>query len=190
MKLRSLLAAALLTSFALPAAADTYLIDPRHSQVRFGYSHFGFANIVGIFVVEGELVYDAQNPDRASVMARIPIASVATGVEKLDSHLQADDFFDVAAFPFATFQSTSVTPQGEGRMQVTGDLVIRDVTQQVTLDVTLNGMGPHPMSKAPTIGFDGRGQITRSEFDVGKYAPAVSDAVSIEITIEASQKKD
>jgi polyisoprenoid-binding protein YceI len=189
MKTALLLAAALAT-LPVAAIADSYRIDPRHSQVRFGYSHFGFANIVGIFGgIEGELIYDPENPSRASVMARIPIASVRTGTDGLDAHLQRDDFFDAAAFPLATFQSTAVELQDDGRLQVTGDLVIRDVIRPVVLDVQLNKIGPHPMSQAPTIGFDARTELTRSEFGLGKHAPAVSDRVTIEITIEAQQPK-
>jgi polyisoprenoid-binding protein YceI len=191
-RLLSAMLSAAVVATALPSAvaADTYAIDPGHSQVRFSYSHFGFSNITGIFGgVEGELVYDPDNPTRASVLARIPISAVRTGTDKLDAHLQRDDFFDATAFPLATFQSTAVEVLGDGRLRVSGDLVIRDVSQPISLDVQLNQAGPHPMSKQPAIGFDARTTLTRSDFGLGKYAPAVGDEVAIEITIEAQQPK-
>ncbi len=188
--LRPLLLALSLGAFAAPAAAaDTYGFDPNHSQVRFTYDHMGFANILGLIGgIEGELVYDAEQPANSRVSATIPIAGIRTGVEKMDQHLNADDFFDVARFPTATFTSTKVEAAGEGRLKVTGTLTIRDVSREVVLDVTLNGRGEHPMRKTPAIGFDARTALKRSEFGVGKYVPAVGDDVEVSITVEANAK--
>jgi polyisoprenoid-binding protein YceI len=186
-----LLPSLLVAAVAAPALAATYTIDPRHSQARFTYSHLGFSNITGIFTgIEGELVHDPANPTASAVQVRIPIASVLTGVEKLDQHLQADDFFDAAAHPLATFTSTAVEDRGDGKLAVTGDLVIRGETRSVVLDVSLNGMGPHPMRKVPAIGFDGRTTLLRSDFGIDKNTPLVGDEVRIEVTVEAMQLAD
>ena len=98
-------------------------------------------------------------------------------------------FVSKVAFPSATFKSTKVEAAGEGRLKVTGDLTIKDITRPVVLDVTLNKAGEHPMSKVPAIGFDATATISRTEFGVGKFAPAVSDEVKLRITTEASAAK-
>lgn len=178
-----------LTLFAGTATAATYTIDPSHSQVRFTYSHLGFSNILGLIgEVEGELVYDPAAPANSSVKATIPVGKVRTGYDKMDQHLIADDFLDVAQFPTASFVSTKVEVVGEGKLKVTGDLSIHGVSKPITLDVSLNGMGEHPMRKTAAIGFDATAQLNRSEFGVGKYTPAVGDAVSVSITVEANIK--
>lgn len=183
--------ATLLTVAFLPAfAADKYAIDPTHTQVEFTYSHFGFSNITGRFdQVESEFYFDAADPTQSSVKVTIPMASLSTGVEKLDEHLLTADFFDAAQFPTATFTSTGVTAAGEGKLKVAGDLTIHGVTRPVVMDVTINKVGTHPMTKANAAGFDASFDIKRSEFGVGGYAPAVSDEVRIEITVEAQQAK-
>lgn len=186
---------ALLAALGLAAgplsAADTYTFDPSHSQVRFTYSHLGFSNILGLIGgVEGELVYDADQPANSRVSATIPVGGIRTGVEKMDQHLFADDFFDIAQFPSATFTSTSVESAGEGKLKVTGNLSIRDITREIVLDVSLNGRGEHPMRKTPAIGFDASAALLRSEFGVGKYTPAVGDAVSVTVTVEANRKAE
>jgi polyisoprenoid-binding protein YceI len=188
--LRPLLIAVALGAVAAPAAAaDTYTFDPSHSQVRFTYNHLGFSNILGLIGgIEGELVYDAEQPANSRVNATIPIAGIRTGVEKMDQHLNADDFFDAAQFPNATFTSSKVEAAGDGKLKVTGTLTIRDVSREVVLDVALNGRGEHPMRKTPAIGFDARAALKRSEFGVGKYVPAVGDDVEVSITIEANAK--
>lgn len=186
----SLVLLAGLGALAGPAiAADTYTIDPSHSQVRFTYSHFGFSNILGLIGgIEGELVYDAAAPANSTVTASIPVGNIRTGVEKMDQHLNADDFFDVAKFPTATFASTKVEVITEGKLKVTGDLSMHGVTKPVTLDVSLNTMGEHPMRKTAAIGFDASSSLNRSDFGLGKYSPAVGEAVSVSITVEANIK--
>jgi polyisoprenoid-binding protein YceI len=171
-------------------AAESYTIDPTHTQVEFTYSHFGFSNITGRFdTVESEFLFDPQDPTQSSVKVTIPMASLSTGVEKLDTHLLSADFFDAEKYPTATFTSTGVTAAGEGRLQVAGDLSIHGVTRPVVLDVTINRIGEHPMAKTPAAGFDARTTIKRSDFGVGNYAPAVSDEVLIEITVESRLAK-
>lgn len=191
MKLKQFALAGLFALATLPAlAADTYTIDPTHTQVEFTYSHFGFSNITGRFdKVESEFAFDAADPTRSSVKVTIPVDSISTGVEKLDGHLLSADFFDAQKYPTATFTSTGVTVAGEGRLAVAGDLTIHGVTRPVVMDVTINKVGDHPMSKKPAAGFDASFDIKRSDFGVGGYAPAVSDEVRIEITVE-SQKAE
>ena len=52
-------------------------------------------------------------------------------------------------------------------------------------DVIVNGAGEHPMTKLQAVGFDATGTIKRTDFDLGAYAPAVSDDVKLRITTEA-----
>ena len=191
MKLKQFALAGLFALATLPAlAADTYTIDPTHTQVEFTYSHMGFSNITGRFdTVRGEFLFDPADPTKSSVSITIPVESISTGVDKLDEHLLKADFFDAATYPTATFKSTGVTAAGEGALKVAGDLTIHGVTRPVVMDVTINKVGTHPMTKANAAGFDASFDIKRSEFGVGGYAPAVSDEVRIEITVEAQQAK-
>ena len=54
------------------------------------------------------------------------------------------------------------------------------------LDVTLNKAADHPMTKAPTIGFDATTTLSRTEFGVGADVPNVGDTVTLRITTAAS----
>lgn len=186
----TLLAAMLFAGAATPALAETYVIDPSHTQVRFGYSHFGLSDIVGIFSgISGEIIYDPAAPEAGSVSASIPIVDVHTGVSKMDEHLRGADFFDAASFPTAHFQSSKVEAVGEGRLRVTGELKVRDISRDVVLEVSLNALKPHPMNQRPSIGLNASTRLMRSELGLGKYVPNISDEVDIEITVEASASK-
>lgn len=192
MRIRLLSAAALLAFAAAPAFAApvTYKIDPTHTTVLAQWNHFGFSNPSASFGnVEGTLVYDAADVAKSSVEVTLPLSGLEGFSAKFNEHLRSADFFDVAKFPKATFKSTKVEAAGEGKLKVTGDLTVKDITRPVVLDVTLNKAADHPMTKAPTIGFDATTTLSRSEFGVGNYAPAVSDEVSLRITTEASVPK-
>ena len=192
MRIRLLSAAALLAFAAAPAFAApvTYKIDPTHTIVLAQWNHFGFSNPSASFGnVEGTLVYDAADVARSSVEVTLPLSGLEGFSAKFNEHLRSADFFDAAKFPKATFKSTKVEAAGEGKLKVTGDLTVKDITRPVVLDVTLNKAADHPMTKAPTIGFDATTTLSRTEFGVGNYAPAVSDEVSLRITTEASVPK-
>ncbi|HNR91536.1 MAG TPA: YceI family protein [Dokdonella sp.] len=181
---------ALVSSVAF-AAPVTYTIDPGHTQTIFSWNHFGYSNPSANFdSIEGTLTYDDADPTKSSVDVTIAVDSINSHVKKFDDHLKSDDFFDVAQFPTATFKSTRVEKGAtDGSYKVTGDLTIHGVTKSVTIDAKLNARNEHPMKKVPAIGFDGALAIKRSDFGMGKYAPNVSDEVTIRITLEAMGPK-
>ena len=175
---------------AIKGQSGTYTLDPTHTDVLVEWTHFGFSKPSAHFgITEGKLVYDADDASKSSVEVTIPVTAIDTFVPKLDEHLKGADFFDAGKFPTATFKSTSVAAAGTNKLTVTGDLTVKGTTKPVTLDVTINGAGEHPMAKVPSVGFDATTTLKRSDFGVGAYAPAVSDEVKVRITTEASIPK-
>ena len=73
-------------------------------------------------------------------------------------------------------------------LKLHGDLTILGTTKPITLDLTLNQAGIHPMSEEPHVGFSATGSIKRSEFGMIYGVPAVGDDVHIIIEVEASAK--
>jgi len=179
------LAGLLATAGTAAAAPVTYTLDPGHTMVLFSWNHFGFSNpTADLNQVTGTLVYDEAAPTKATVEVTLPLSGLDTFVPKLDEHLKSADFLDAAKFPTVTFKSTKVAAAGKGKFKVTGDLTVHGVTKPVTLDATLNKVGPHPMMKVQSIGFDATATIKRSDFGVGAYVPNVSDEIKIHITTE------
>ena len=185
----TVLALALAASFAATAAPVEYKLDPNHTVVLASWNHFGYSHPSANFGhADGTLVYDADDVAKSSVEVTLPLSGLDTFVPRLDEHLRSADFFDAAKYPDIGFRSTMVHDLGGGKLMIMGDLTVHGVTRPVTLDATLNKAGPHPMTKAPTVGFDATTTIKRSEFGVGAYVPMVGDEISIRITTEASAK--
>jgi len=174
------------TETPIEGVSGTYIIDPNHTNVVAQWSHFGFSNPVANFgQVEGTIVYDADNVGASSVEVTLPLSGLSSFATDFNEHLSSADFFDVAKFPSATFKSTSVESAGGNRLKVTGDLTIKDHTNPVVLDVSINRFAEQPMAKRAAAGFDATTTIKRSDFGVGAYAPNVSDEVQLRITTEA-----
>ena len=190
--LRLLVIAGLLGAAASSAQAApvSYQLDPAHTMVLFSWNHFGFSNpTADLGLGTGTLVYDAQSPAKSKVDVTLPLSALDTHVAALTKHLKAPDFFDADKFPTVTFKSTRVQPLGGDKFKVTGDLTVHGITKPIVLDARLNKIGPHPMSKAPSIGFDATGSLKRSDFGVAAYVPNVSDEITLRITTEGSVPK-
>ena len=181
--LAAVLSLAIVPAFAAPV---TYQMDPSHTTVAAKWNHFGFSSPVILFGdVEGSIVYDADDVSASSVQVTLPLSGLESNVQAFNDHLLSDDFFDAEQFPQATFRSTSVEAAGEGKLKITGELTIKDITREVVLDTTINTVGPHPMNQKQTAGFDAAVTINRSDFGLGLHVPHVADEIELHITTEA-----
>lgn len=172
-------------SMAATAAPETYVIDGSHTFPRFEYSHFGYSNQVSRFdTTTGKVVID-NAAKTGSVDVTIDTKSVNTGFPVFNNHIQGEDFFDTAKYPTITYKSTKLNFAGDKLASVDGNLTIKGVTKPVTLTVTSFQCMPHPMAKKDACGANATAKILRSAFNAGKYAPHVSDEVTLTIAIEA-----
>lgn len=167
------------------AAAETYVIDVSHTAPRFEYSHFGYSSQIHRFdKTSGQIVLD-RAARTGAVEVSIDAKSVNTGFPVFNEHIQGEDFFNTAAFPAITFKSTQVKFKGDKPVSVDGQLTIKGVSKPVTLTLTRFQAMPHPMLKKDAIGANAVARIKRSDFNMGKYAPHVSDEVTLSIAVEA-----
>jgi len=167
------------------AAPESFSIDTTHTAPRFEYSHFGYSNQVHRFdKTSGSIVLD-RAAKTGSVEVSIDAKSVNTGYALFNEHIQGEDFFNTAAYPTITFKSTRVKFKKDKPVAVDGDLTIKGVTRPVTLTVTSFQAMPHPILKKDAVGANAVAKIKRSDFNMGKYAPYVSDDVTLNIAVEA-----
>lgn len=184
--LSALLAFTLLNTAAF-AAAETYALDPNHTNVNWQANHFGFSNPSGKFAdTTGTLVLDEAKPENSKVTVDISPANIVTGIPKFDEHLKSKDFLNVLEFPKAKFVSDKVELIGKDKAKVTGTLTLLNVSKPIVLDVTLNKIGVNPMTQKKTAGFSATTTIKRSDFGISMYVPNVSDEVKIAIESEAN----
>ena len=178
------LCAALLSSPVY--AAELYKLDASHSQVVFSYDHWGFSKTYNMFSgIEGEIMFDIENPAESSVSVSMPIKALFTGWEARYDHFMNEDFFAATDEDTWSFTSTSIEVTGDDTAKITGDLVLNDVTKSVVLDASMVKWTEDHRGKGNWAGFEATTSIMRSDFNLGFGVPAVSDQVDLIIAIEA-----
>ncbi|MGO4377297.1 YceI family protein [Pseudoduganella sp. RAF53_2] len=185
--MKKLIALALAAGFSMAAGAanETYVLDNNHSFSRFEYTHFGYSNQVNRFdSTTGKIVID-RAAKTGSVEVTIDPKSVSTGSSLFNGHLQGEDFLDSAKFPTITYKSTKFNFSGDKLATVDGNLTIKGITKPVTLEVTAFQCMPHPILKKDACGANAVAKIKRTDFNVGKYAPYVSDEMTLTFAVES-----
>ncbi len=185
----------LLLGIPVLSSAATYQIDPDHSNFQFTVRHLSVSNVKGDFgKLKGVVTIDDRDITNLKVDIAIDAASANTGNAKRDEHLKGEDFFYVAKYPDITFVSKKVIRVDGSKIKVIGDLTIRGVSKEITVDVE----GPTPEVKDPWGGFrrgaTGTSKINRKDFgivwnrvlDSGGYL--VGDEVGISIEVELMRK--
>ena len=118
-----------------PAAPNTWAVDGAHSSAGFAVKHLMVSTVRGTLgPVTGSIVWDGKTAQSIKADVTIDVKKLNTGIEQRDNHLRSDDFFNAEKFPAITFKSKRVIPGAGGAFKLVGDLTIRDVTKEVTLD--------------------------------------------------------
>ena len=184
-----LLSACLLAAFAGAAqATDTYTIDPNHTFPSFEVTHLGWSTFRGRFDrTSGTVTLDTVKKAGTADIT-IDVASVSTGVEKLNEHLKTPDFFDAAKFPTITFKSDSFKFAGDRLVSITGDLTMHGVSRPVTLTVDSLKCGTHPFMKVPACGAGAHAVIKRTDWGIGSYPPnIIGEEITLRIQVEGHE---
>ncbi|PZX12621.1 YceI family protein [Celeribacter halophilus] len=179
--------ALVLGATAASAEPVKYVLDPSHSQIVFNYEHLGYSTTTGMFSgFDGTIMFDEAAPENSSVEVSFPTDSLYTGWAERTAHFLSEDFFGAEENPTISFKSTGIKVTDDDEGEITGDLTINGITKPVVIEAELTQKGDHPMMNKPWVGFDGELSVLRSDFDMGQFAPYVSDEVEIEISIEAT----
>jgi len=169
--------------------AGTYKLDPNHTLIGWRVDHLGFSDYFGVFGDStGTLTLDPKNPAAAKVEVTIPVAKVLTASPGLNAHLLRPgkdggkpDFFGPSPAD-ARFVSTAVRPNKDGvSATIVGNLTLNGQTHPVSIAARFKGAGQFPGMK-PTVGFQGKATIMRSQWGIATGIPLVSDKVELDIS--------
>jgi polyisoprenoid-binding protein YceI len=170
-------------------------LDPHHTSVTFSAKHLGVATVRGSFgQVTADLELDDPNdPTTGRGTVTIQAASITTGSEQRDGHLKSADFLDVEHSTEIVFTLKSIKRDGDN-YKVTGDLTIKGVTKEITLDYEHSGSVVDPFGNTK-VGGTLTGTINRSDWGLTWNVPLggggflVSEKVKLEIDGELTLEK-
>lgn len=170
---------------AQPAGAQTYVITPENSKIEFVGSKVTGSHNGSFQKFAGEVHYTG-DVNASHVTITIQTDSLNTDTPDLTKHLKTADFFDVAKYPEAKFDSTAIKAGGDkgASHTVTGNLTLHGVTKSISFPATI-------AAAADAVTVDSTFAINRKDFGIN-YAGAadnlIRDDVVLTLKIRATKK--
>lgn len=175
--------------------ADTFKVDPMHTEIEFAVRHNTISTVKGTFNdFSGSFSFDPADKGTFAAEATIKVDSIDTRVAPRDADLRSPNFFDAQKWPEITFKSTRAEVSGD-EVILHGDLTIRDVTKEIALPITLHG----PITDTSgdvRVGFEGRTKIDRRDWGItyeGKLPGGdlvIGNEIAIHIISEGVKQAD
>ncbi len=179
--------AAAITALALQAHAAPYqAIVPAKSSVTFSYKQMGVA-IDGRFKkFAAQVNFDPAKAEAGKASFDVELASVDAGSSEADDEVVTKSWFNVAAFPKASFVAKQFKQTAPNQYEVTGTLSIKGQSREVKFPMKHTAQGKDGVL---TGGFT----LKRGDFNIGEGMWAKFDVVANDIqvnfSITASQGK-
>lgn len=168
-------------------ATTKWVLDPTHSEILFKVKHLMITNVKGEFrKITGEVISNGTDFSQASVNIGIDVSSIFTNDEGRDGHLKSADFFDAEKYKDITFAGTSFKKLDDENFQLKGNLSIKGISKEVTLDVEFGGINKDPWGNEKA-GFSVSGKINRKDWDLNWNAALETGGVLVseEVKINA-----
>ena len=181
------IALALVVVFATAtASAQTKKVDATASTINWvgkkvTGQHNGTVNLkAGTLIFKGDKLAGGTFTVDMTSLTATDLSGEYQG--KLNGHLKSEDFFGTEKFPTATLVFKTIAAKSKTLYTVTADLTIKDKTNPVTFDITVNG-------NTATTAFN----VDRTKYDIkygsGSFFDNLGDkAISNEFELAISLK--
>lgn len=148
----------LFVAFTNPVKTETYKVDTEQSSIDWiGRKVTGEHN-GKIKITSGEVVLNGKAIKGGSFV--MDMTSITSDSERLTGHLKNDDFFSVEKNPTSKFVITKVTAAGTDRINVTGNLTIKGITESITFPASVKKEGNSIVAVAKNV------LVNRAKFDI------------------------
>ena len=142
--------------------------------------------------VKGTITFDVNDVFTLKGSISISTASLKTGIELRDGHLQSADWLDAESYPEITYVIKNVSnvktiEDNKLEVKVTGDFTAHGVTKEVIADVTMTYLDESEQTKKKALGdllgVVAKFSIVLSDYEVEHMVVGQKVADSIEITV-------
>lgn len=165
-------------SFLYAQANNTAaLLAAGESEVSFVADVTG-DQTAGVFTQSSvEALIDESNPANSTITARVQTGSLRSDNDQVEGSLPDPEWFSSEAFPEAVFESTSITGQDDGTLNVTGNLTIKEITQSVSFPMIIANEEGKRVAR-------GEFNINRPKFNIGMESQANDDYVGFDVLVK------
>ena len=189
--------------FKVSAAGEqTFSFTDEHgrNQAMF-FSSTPLEDVTGLSNdVSGSVTFDVSDVSTLKGSISISTASLKTGIELRDGHLQSENWLDAESYPEITFVIKNVSnvkslEDNKLEAKVVGDFTTHGVTKEVIAEVTMTYLDESEQTKkrAPgdLLGVEAKFSIVLSDYEVENMVlgQKVSDSIDITVTMVGSNAK-
>ena len=111
------------------------IIDNAHSEIGFKVKHLMISTIKGNFNA-----FTVISDVDGNISVSMNVNTINTGNDDRDNHLKSADFFNSEEYPTIQFSGKI----SEDMNTITGEITIKGITKEVTLNTEYNGMSVDP----------------------------------------------
>lgn len=178
-------ACAMLLSLAAQAADLNHMVAEK-SRLSFVFRQMNVP-VEGRFrKFDAQIGMDSAKPESGKVRVDVDLASVDAGSSDADSEVKGRQWFNVAAFPQASFVATGIKALGGGRYEARGSLSIKGISREV--------IAPFSVRSDPAGAWaEGGFSLPRLQFRIGEGewsdTDTVADAVQVKFKLLLVTKK-
>ena len=167
------LGAALSASLAGANAATFQAVAPEKSSVTYSYKQMGVGMDGKFKKFTAQVNLDTAKPAQAKGRIDIDLASVDTGSSEADDEVVGKSWFNVAAYPKASFVLKSLKATGTNQYEATGQLTIKGQSRELQA----------PLKLSPQGALTGSFVLKRADYAIGEGMWAKFDVLANEITV-------
>lgn len=189
MSTRSIVCATLCALLTVPTAFAQQRVDAvdlARSEIRFVSKQMNVPVDGRFRKFNAQLDFDSTKLASSKAQLEVDLGSIDTGSEEADTEAKTKGWFNTAAFPKATFASSSVKSLGPNRYEVAGKLTIKGRSADITMPFTTRQDG------ANTV-FEGTFTLLRLQFNIGEGPwsdeDTVANAVQVRVRLVGLSKK-
>jgi polyisoprenoid-binding protein YceI len=160
-----------LVVFFVPISLLAQTIKPEN-PIQFKIKNAGITvdgTIPGWMV---EVDFDPKKLDQSSIRGSANSASIQTGIQLRDKHLQGREYFHIQKYPEIHLQSKSFKANGKNAFIGIFELQVRDVKKEVQIPFTVIQIGKQRNYKGEFV-------IDRLDFGMGEKSLVLSDEVRV-----------
>lgn len=179
--------------FKVKASGEqTFSFDDNRNQAKF-FSTTPVEDVTGISNdVKGSVTFNVSDFSTLKGKISISVASLKTGIETRDGHLQSPNWLDAAKYPEISFtikkvSGIKVLEDNKLQAKVTGDFSTHGVTKEVVADATVTYLDENETTKQKSLGdllgVNAKFNITLSDFEVDNVIVGQKVSENIEITV-------
>jgi polyisoprenoid-binding protein YceI len=168
--------------------AGKWEFDRAHTRFGFVARHM-LSKVRGQFSEYEGSIDIGENPEDSKIVVELATASITTGNEMRDGHLNSGDFFLTEQYPIVRFASTGIRIGEGNEFEIDGNLTIKDVTNPVTFKAEFLGWGPG-LHETTMAAFSAKTTVERGDWDLTWNVPVetggflVGKKVDLEIDAE------